>query len=295
MSYKFYDQECMSTGEYKHVIYAEGGCDSIIYNLSLQVYEKLLISLEPLSEICGNDKKFVIPYIIDQGIFINSELKFNEFALNEGFINVIQPRGENGEIDVCLPDSVRPDDYSVDIVFYSYGGDSVMIPLEFRVLYPSSVIGQRWNDFLSVKNEEHNGGYTFTDYQWYLNDEPIEGYKATQIYEQGKDLDFDGEYRVLLTRADDGKSIMSCAFTPIKYDENEYTELSTLVYSNQIVIANASSAATVILYSVSGVKVASYKFEEGNNDVKMPSAPGLYTMSIMYENGEIQIVRLVVR
>lgn len=295
LPYKFYDQECMSTGEYKHVIYAEGGCDSIVYNLSLQVYEKLLISLEPLSEICGDDKKFVVPYIIDQGIFINSELKFNEFALDEGFINVIQPRGENGEIDVCLPDSVRPDDYSVDIVFYSYGGDSVMIPLEFRVLYPSSVIGQRWNDFLSVKNEYYNGGYTFTDYQWYLNDEPIEGYKSTQIYEYGKELDFEGEYRVLLTRADDSKSIMSCAFTPIKYDENEYTELSTLVYSNQIVIANASSAATGILYSVSGVKVASYKFEEGNNDVKMPSAPGLYTMSIMYENGEIQIVRLVVR
>lgn len=295
LPYKFYDQECMSTGEYKHVIYAEGGCDSIIYNLSLQVYEKLLIRLEPLSEICGDDKKFVIPYIIDQGMFANSELKFNEFALNEGFVNVSQPRGANNEIDVCLPDSVRPDDYSVDIIFYSYGGDSVTMPLEFRVLYPSSVIGQRWNDLLGVKNEYYNGGYTFTDYQWYLNGEPIEGYKATQIYEYGKELDFEGEYRVLLTRADDGKSIMSCPFTPVKYNEDEYTELSTLVYTNEVVVANASHAAEAKMYNVAGVCVGTYAFEVGYNDVKMPSEVGVYTMQVVYDSDKIQVIRIVVR
>lgn len=293
LPYEFYGQECKISGEYTHTLKAVGGCDSVTCVLNLYVHEKLEIELDELAEICGDDANFVIPYTILQGGFSSGELRFNQFALNAGFEDVEEFVGD--EIVVVIPDSVRPDTYMVDVVFNNNGCETVTLPLEFMVLYPNSVIGQRWNDFLSVKNEEHNGGYTFTDYQWYLNDEPIEGYKATQIYEQGKDLDFDGEYRVLLTRADDGKSIMSCAFTPIKYDENEYTELSTLVYSNQIVIANASSAATGILYSVSGVKVASYKFEEGNNDVKMPSAPGLYTMSIMYENGEIQIIRLVVR
>lgn len=295
LPYMFFEEECMATGEYTHIVPAMGGCDSVIYHLQLQVYDELVMELGELSEICGDAPDFVIPYIINQGMFINSELNFNKQALDAGFVNVVQRRKEENEIVVELPDSVRPDKYSVDVNFYAYGGDTITLPLEFTVLYPSSVIGQRWNDFLSVKNSQHNGGYTFTDYQWYLNDEPIEGAKVTQIYEHGKELDFEGEYRVLLTREDDGKSIMSCAFTPIRYDENEYTELSTLVYSNQIVVANASSAASVVLYNVSGVKVASYEFAEGNNDVKMPSVSGVYTMLIMYENGDVQIVRLVVR
>ena len=34
---------------------------------------------------------------------------------------------------------------------------------------------------------------------------------------EGEKLDFNGEYRVLLTRADDGKAILSCPFTPIEF------------------------------------------------------------------------------
>jgi hypothetical protein len=181
------------------------------------------------------------------------------------------------------------------VIFYNHGCETVTLPLEFLILYPSSVIGQRWNDFLSVKNEKYNGGYIFTDYQWYLNDKPIEGHKVTQIYEAGKELDFEGEYRVLLTRADDGKSIMSCAFTPIKYNEDEYTELSTLVFANQIVVANVSHVATAKMYNVAGVCVGNYTFDVGYNDVRMPSEAGVYTMQVVYDTDKIQIIRIVVR
>ena len=213
--------------------------------------------------------------------------------MNAGFKAVADFTGD--EVVVTIPDSVRPDTYAVDVVFNNNNCEVVTLPLEFMVLYPSSIIGQRWNDFLSVKNEHYNGGYTFTDYQWYLNDEPIDGYKATQIYEYGKELDFEGEYRVLLTREDDGQSIMSCAFTPIKYNENEYTELSTLVYTNQIVVANASHVAKAKMYNVSGICVGEYDFKVGYNDVKMPSEAGVYTMQIVYDTEQVQIIRIVVR
>jgi hypothetical protein len=224
---------------------------------------------------------------------MSGELHFNQFALNAGFKDVAEFTGD--DVVVAIPDSVRPDTYAVDVVFNNHGCETVTLPLEFMVLYPSSVIGQRWNDLLGVKNEHYNGGYTFTDYQWYLNGEPIDGYKATQIYEYGKELDFEGEYRVLLTRADDGKSIMSCPFTPVKYNEDEYTELSTLVYTNQIVVANASHAAEAKMYNVAGVCVGTYAFEVGYNDVKMPSEVGVYTMQVVYDSDKIQVIRIVVR
>ena len=293
LPYNFYNQECQETGEYVYTVNAVGGCDSITCILNLYVHEKLIIELDELAEICGDDANFVIPYTISQGSFSSGELRFNQFALDAGFKNVIGFDG--GEIVVAIPDSVRPDFYAVDIIFDNYGCETVTLPLEFTVLYPSSVIGQRWNDFLSVRNAQYNGGYTFTDYQWYLNDEPIDGYKATQIYEYGKELDFDGEYRVLLTREDDGKSIMSCAFIPTKYNEDEYTELSTLVYSNQIIVANASHVAKAKMYNVSGICVGEYDFVVGDNDVKMPSESGVYTMQIVYDADKVQIVRIVVR
>lgn len=293
LPYEFYGQKCNSSGEYRHTLKAVGGCDSIICILNLYVHEKLIIELDELAEICGDDDNFVIPYIISQGSFSSGELRFNQFALDAGFKNVVGFDG--GEIVVAIPDSVRPDFYAVDVIFNNYGCETVTLPLEFTVLYPSSVIGQRWNDFLSVKNAQYNGGYTFIDYQWYLNDEPIDGYKATQIYEYGKELDFEGEYRVLLTRADDGKSIMSCPFIPVRYNEDEYTELSTLVYTNQIVVANASHVAKAKMYNVSGICVGEYDFEVGYNDVKMPSETGVYTMQIVYDTEQVQIIRIVVR
>jgi hypothetical protein len=293
LPYEFYEQQCMISGKYEHTVQAEGGCDSITFILNLFVHEKLVVELNELAEICGDDVNFVIPYTISQGTFSSGELQFNQFAKDAGFENV--EGFTSTEVVVAIPDSVRPDTYMVDVVFNNNDCEMVTLPLEFTVLYPSSVIGQRWNDFLSVKNEEYNGGYTFTDYQWYLNDAPIEGYKATQIYEYGKELDFEGEYRVLLTRADDGKSIMSCPFIPVRYNEDEYTELSTLVFANQIVVANASHAADVKMYNVAGICVGTYAFEVGYNDVKMPSEAGVYTMQVVYNSDKIQVIRIVVR
>lgn len=293
LPYEFYEQQCMISGKYEHTVQAEGGCDSITFILNLFVHEKLVVELNELAEICGDDVNFVISYTISQGTFSSGELQFNQFAKDAGFENV--EGFTSTEVVVAIPDSVRPDTYMVDVVFNNNDCEIVTLPLEFTVLYPSSVIGQRWNDFLSVKNEEYNGGYTFTDYQWYLNDVPIEGYKATQIYEYGKELDFEGEYRVLLTRADDGKSIMSCPFIPVRYNEDEYTELSTLVFANQIVVANASHAADVKMYNVAGICVGTYAFEVGYNDVKMPSEAGVYTMQVVYNSDKIQVIRIVVR
>ena len=295
LPYNFYNQECHETGEYVYTVNAVGGCDSITYKLNLYVYEKLIVELNDLAEICGDDPNFTIPYTLSQGKISDIQLQFNQISLNAGFENFSSEINSINEIIVSIPDSVRPDFYAVDIIFNNHGCETVTLPLEFTVLYPSSVIGQRWNDFLSVKNEEYNGGYTFTDYQWYLNDAPIEGYKATQIYEYGKELDFEGEYRVLLTRADDGKSIMSCPFIPVRYNEDEYTELSTLVFANQIVVANASHAADVKMYNVAGICVGTYAFEVGYNDVKMPSEAGVYTMQVVYNSDKIQVIRIVVR
>lgn len=49
------------------------------------------------------------------------------------------------------------------------------------------------------------------------------------------------------------------------------------------------------MYNVSGICVGEYDFEVGNNDVKMPSETGVYTMQIVYDTEQVQIIRIVVR
>ena len=84
-------------------------------------------------------------------------------------------------------------------------------------------------------------------------------------------------------------------FVKRRYNEDEYTELSTLVFANQIVVANASHAADVKMYNVAGICVGTYAFEVGYNDVKMPSEAGVYTMQVVYNSDKIQVIRIVVR
>ena len=111
---------------------------------------------------------------------------------------------------------VRPDDYRIRIFFDNgicQDNSRMMVDTIFHVMYPDWIIEQHWNDAIVIYNEQYNGGYNWTSYQWYKDGQPILGQDTAYFYDP-QELDFGHEYQVLLTRLDDGKSILTCPIIP---------------------------------------------------------------------------------
>ena len=295
LPYDFYGQECNVSGTYEHTIMTQSGCDSIHFILNLTVYEHLEAELNALAEVCSGDPSFDLSYNSLSDTSLEFVVRFSADAKAAGFVDTVGITDINGMFSINLPKDVRPDTYTAEISFDNHGCEKVTLPLSIPVLYSSSIIAQRWNDFLGIKNAQYNGGYVFTDYQWFLNDQPIIGHTATQIYNEGQLLDFEGEYRVLLTREDDGKSIMTCPFTPTYYNEEDYIEMCNFVFPGTTTIAKVSSKATMYIYNCMGSFVAEHTLQAGNNWITMPMASGLYTAKVVYINGKTDVVKIIVR
>lgn len=295
LPYEFYGQDCYTTGTYEHTTLTVSGCDSIHYVMNLTVFDKLEAELSPLAEICSGDPSFDLSYATLTDASIEFYVKFSNQAKSAGFRDTVGLTDDNGMFSINLPKDVRPDTYEAEIFLDNHGCESITLKLSIPILYSKNIIAQRWNDFLGVKNAQYNGGYVFTDYQWFLNDQPIVGHTATQIYNEGQLLDFNGEYRVLLTREDDGKAIMTCPFVPTYYNEDDYIQMCNFVLRGETTIAKVSQKATLYIYNLLGAFVAEHSLEAGDNTINMPSEAGLFTAKVVYSNGKTDVVKIIVR
>lgn len=82
--------------------------------------------------------------------------------------------------------------------------------VQFNVSLASSIVEARFNDVLTFLATDYNGGYVFTDYQWYMNGQPIEGAKGSWYY--NPDMDRDAEITVSAIMQD-GTEVWVCPFT----------------------------------------------------------------------------------
>lgn len=287
---EFFGQTLNKTGKYTHTVLSKTGCDSLYYEKNLYVHETLIMELETPENICADDDNFVLPYNITQGIATDYSVKFD----SEQFEDIdLTPAGEDKLITVDMPENIRPNKYTGTATFYNSDCGNVSLPFEFTVKYPSTVITQRWNDVLSVYNSDYNGGYEFVAYQWFVDNEPIAGMTNTLVYQQGKNLEFGRNYSVLLTRADDGISLMSCQFVPVEYSSVE--QIGTVIFSGSTVAVNAEVAAKAELFTFTGMKIGEWNITEGSNELAMPTIEGTYILRIIYQNGYVQTERVVVR
>lgn len=268
------------SGVYEKGVASVLGCDSLYYVLNLDVLESLVLKFD-IPTICADDEIVEIDYTVSSGKLTGYSMVYSDKAKKVGFedVEVLDSVGALESIELILPEKVRPDNYEVEVTFYNSDCGNVDTTLVFDVLYPDSVIAQRWNDVLAVKNSDYNGGYEFVAYQWFLNGQPLEGFTSSQYY-TGLDLDFSGEYQVLLTRKDDGVSVMTCGIVPTEFAEEVLNNIGTLVFRNDVVEVSSAQQARGYIYSLSGLIYSTFDLEEGNNFVQMPSQAGLYIMVI---------------
>ena len=278
-TYVFNGEPITKSGKYIEELKTIYDCDSIT-TLNIVVYETLLIDIDTVVNICEDDENIIIPYIITSG-----RLGDYGFILDGGD-SIEGVSIQNNSFVIPLPQGLKPNRYKGEISFGKQSCGKEKETIFIDLLYSRDVIAQRWNDVLAVKNSEYNGGYDFVAYQWYKNSDIIVGATSSVLYVE-EQFNSNDEYSVLLTRADDGVSQMVCAIVP--------EDLSSAVGSEQVVLSlnngsdlvvNVPQKSYVRLWSVMGVLVGTFDFEEGNNYISTTGMHGFYILEINLESGE---------
>lgn len=272
-------------------------CDSEPYEFEIEI-EPIRFSLNEVPDICSGDLAFVIPVTIESGIISSYDIMFDDKALSAGFVNQKNLIFDMDDpvIEVWLPAEVRPDYYTMTLIFRNVIGDTTVVH-PFCVLYPADIIRQKWNDVLAV---EKNDDYTFSAFAWCYNDAVLFGEDKPYLYvgETGRKLNPEGEYRVLLTRADDGVAVKSCPVIPIeKKDINEYPQSPANVQgiSTKAEVPDMRQICGVEIYDLNGVCWYRGTLTESGPDIEMPSVGGLYVVRMICDGGQIVKKIMVVR
>lgn len=277
-------QRITESGRYS--VQSSRGCDSIVWDII--VNESLVLGIDSVVSVCASDDNLIIPFVEESGKLLKFDINFVDEEMSAVSAEGLSP--ENGAMVIPMTVGVKPNRYKATLSFgeLACGGDDIDVLVD--VYYPDSVIAQRWNDVLAVRNDIYNGGYEFIAYQWYKNNEPIDGATSSILYEE---LDVEAEYSVLLTR-EDGVEEMVCAIKPVHFEE--LTEESVVVFSfdaSSQVVVDASKSAQVRVWSTVGLLVGEYFIDKGENVLNIENLNGVYLLEFIFENNTRIIERIV--
>ena len=265
--------------------------------LVLEVVHPTSIVEASVGAVCADDEIYLVNYNYSGPVPTSYSLYYDNKAKSQGFVDVID-RPYDGYIYDSLPHSVeapyqyiRPDNYTVVIEFkndicndtiYSY-----TMPLLIR--YPSWVLEQKWNDVVAVLNENNNGGYRFSSYEWRRNGNLVSRADRSYIY-----LPYDMQpgdiIEAYLTREGEDYAIPTCPLSIVNNNEKQETEVPVLIgFDNpKRVRLQAKLSGRYHLYSSSGQLFDSGDYSEGETTLGFDSAPrGIYFMRFELSDGSI--------
>ena len=295
LPYDFYGQSCYETGSYEHVVKANAGCDSIIYQLNLYVYVygELKVTLNDLSEICSGDPSFDVSYTTLSGSISGISVRFSEEAKALGFMDTTATVETNDMFTLNLPQDIRPDVYMAEVLFDNHGCEVINLPLVISVDYSNEVITQRWNDFLSVRQTAYTHYDGFTSYQWYCNGNLIEGATTSQLYKpEGLG---ENTYQVELVRATDGVRAISCPFIPTEQPNTITLEVQpTITAKGAPIRVKAPRNGDMDIIGNVGVSMGSRYLQEGENTIVVPTVAGIYLLHLTTQDGNHYVQKIIV-
>lgn len=303
-TYSFGEELFTEGGEFIVSYQTTKGCDSLYY---ISLYQHTFPAPQfPIDNICADDQFL---YVVCKPI-VNSNVKFlvsfNDVSKKNGFED-IEGILDEGVISIPLPKNVGtnyidPNTYSGKLTLLGESCKQQHIyDFSFDVLYPSSIVIQKFNDVLAVQNEKYNGGYIFSHFQWYADGVPIPSANLSYFYGEGS-LSA-SYYQVMLTRSTDGVSMLSCPIEPIHEGLPNFLPpnakgFSTIVdINNPIVVLEDENIRAVSVYDMSGV-LCFYKTLGINKhllEIQLSPYAGVYLMVVTYRNGTNENYKLIVQ
>lgn len=288
MVYDFHGQQCSSTGVYTHVVPAAQSsmCDSTYY-LNLTVIDSLSIQVTPFAQICADDSHLPLSFTVSQGEYLSATIDFDTLAERVGFVDNVLVGMDVTELSLAIPAGVRPDWYAFDLRFATEWCDTTVYHIPFCVFYPDDVLRQKWNDVIAVYNENYNGGYRFSAFEWYCNGMLIDGETGSYYY-LGKDRSFDYanavEYSAGLRRQGEDYYIRTCPITPsLHADLSQYPTITAVFVGQRLSLPAIESTEPTLdarWWSVSGQLVASQHTSASAPQLTAPAASGFYILEL---------------
>ena len=189
-----------------------------------------VVELEPVLSLCESAEALKIAYTIQQGSPDHFDLTFSQSAKDIGFrdsMNAVMPNSQ--VIEIPLPSPLPLGKHNFTISFFAENASSneckrsAPVKMDFSIDL-DGFVHQKDEEVAFVDNSgKHNeDGLTFVSYQWYRNNELLEG-ETGQFYYEYNGLN--GLYQVVMTGAD-GKEYRSCVYeyrpqTPVEEVEAE--------------------------------------------------------------------------
>lgn len=304
-SYLFEGKNYVEAGEYSVSYVSSRGCDSV-YNLFL--YQRTLPQpVLPIPDICADDPLIYIICDPSASYPITYRVSFDESAQNNGFLNqegVLQDSLIIVQIPVQNSEKfLEPNTYSGVVELISdYCREVHTYDFTVNVLYPSSVVVQKFDDVLAVLNEKYNGGYTFSEYQWFANGELIQNATLPYFYGNGSlDATY---YQVQLTRKSDGVTMMTCPIIPRRTLHNDTQTVDCYIaptildkHSQLINIHNSADVTELHVYSMDGFLILRKPVNAwmGSAAVELSLLEGMYVLRLLNSKGHSKTFKIIVR
>ena len=191
---------------------------------------------------------------------------------------------------VSHPYYVRPDHYTMNIELNNgaCGDNSRVNDVKFLIKYPSWIIEQQWDNIVAPLKKDSNGGFEFTNIEWYnatrnytySGAETARGY----LYVSGK-LQEGDEIVANLTRKGEGYPIETCPLVIKAYTKDTYDD--PIIKPNKaprhtpVIGIEAVQEGTYEVYSSTGTLITTGTFAEGNTAVTLPAVCGIYLIRLV--------------
>jgi hypothetical protein len=248
----------------------------------------------PLVEICGDDDYFPVKYNVFAGKIDTIFVSFDDKAQRARFMDFIEYNPSIDHIKIPLPADILPDNYSVTLYFKGRCSDTTFT-VNFTVLYPSSIMEQRWNDVIILKNPAYNGGYDFSYIEWLVNGLPVSAQfnKGSYIYTENSTLQFGSEYRARLIRIGETQQFCSCPLVPIQhFGASEYPRIVSGC-CGKIKIYSDEPIVELMLMNILGQTVKSGHY--ANTEIEINANTGIYIIRLIDSKGQIYIQKVIVQ
>ena len=265
---------------------------SAVYTLRLVVTYPTTITKAKTGDICADAESFDIEFEFAGKKPLSYSVIFDALAKREGFQDIYNaPLGTDMIAHIDLPkytsvvyqghtNYVRPDYYTMRLVLDNgVCGTSRSDSLKLLIKYPTWIIEQNWGDVVAPLKAELNGGYEFSQTEWYVNGvlQPNDGLG----YLHSDKLRAGDQVVMMATRKGDNYAIPTCPLTittPLP-NTNPYP---ILVYPTQApryapnVTISAPLEGQFEVYSSTGMIIMTGEFGEGETIVTLPSVSGIY-------------------
>ncbi|WEK36075.1 MAG: MBG domain-containing protein [Candidatus Pseudobacter hemicellulosilyticus] len=159
---------------------------------------------------------------------------------------------------------------------------------------PANLLVKRWDDVLVFNNNSNS----FSGWQWYKNDQPVNGGTGQYLYESGK---LNGTYYATAHTAA-GQVVPTC---PVTLTPGASTSLISVtpnpVRPGQAVTvrinldAAALQGASLRLFNIQGMEMRAVQTVTPQTSLTMPLVPGLYVVKLQLSTGAVYSVNVLVR